>query len=163
MLLPTPLPARVVSRGRRTSSPLRGHYLCVCLPAALESEHETSPNWPLGFQVIKGRQSKSETFGSWEPDLPQESWCLLKSSKGKHENGPCFRLSPSHLSCLEPFLQHWNQKLQEFSFLPPHTSLLARFQNILQAHGSQKENMCGQRPSLTVCTWAKLFSKLRWV
>lgn len=29
---------------------------------------------------------------------------LLKSSKAKHENHPCFRLSPSHMSCLEPVL-----------------------------------------------------------
>lgn len=46
------------------------------------------------------------------------------------------------------------------SFLQ-HTSLLEKFQNILQARGSQRDNMCGQGASLSVCTGAKLFPKLR--
>lgn len=37
---------------------------------------------------------------------------ILKSSKAEHENSPCFRLSSSHMSCLEPFLLHWVKKLK---------------------------------------------------
>lgn len=134
----------------------------ICL-LPYKSHLETSPDRPLWCQIIKGRECKYETFGSKEPDLAQESWCLLRFSKNRHANSLCFRLSSSHLSYLEPFLQHWNQKPQVFSFLPVHTSLLAEFQNILQAHGLGNKKMCNIWVLHWMCTQAKLFSKVKGV
>lgn len=103
--------------------PWRSVFAVLCPLAALESKHEAFPNQPLLFQITKRRRSKSKTFGSPDPDFTPDSSGILKSSKARHTNGPCFRLSLSRLSCLEPFLQHWNLKLWNLAFFR-HTKAL---------------------------------------